>query len=164
MKAILTKSQNNIVGDSKKGRVLWKLIDFPFYEEKTKGGHVLVGRKAYQEFGGSYFANRCLWILTRKNTFGWTECVHPPQWKYGYQINIIESLEALPEPIRAHTWVLGGQETIEACRPFLDEFYVINVHKDYEGDITFKQELMAEFTKEEEYHKGENYSIKKYGK
>ena len=49
----------------------------------------------------------------------------------------------------SEVFIIGGKKTYEMCIDFIDEFYVTEFNKAYDGDVYFNKELIKKFKKSE---------------
>lgn len=137
---IAAMSKNRVIG--KDNDLPWHLPDdFRFFKEKTKGHHVLMGRKNFESLPHRFrpLPDRVNMILTRKNDL---------------KLPGTLIFNSLPEAIQhasgnneKELFIIGGGEIYEMALPFAEEIYLTEIDASIDGD-TFFPELDAKNWKE----------------
>lgn len=116
-------SEDRAIG--KDGKLLWYIkADMNHFKQSTLNGHVIFGRKTFDGLPRKWLPNRTLWILTRKNTFGWTNG-GSGSLSFPAFVNIVESIDELPKEF--DYWVCGGKEIYTLFMDKLDEVVCTHV-------------------------------------
>ena len=119
-------SENRVIGRA--GKLPWKINeDWNYFLDQTKGGNIIFGRKAYEEFGHP-FPERQTIVLTRNQ-----------EWKSKDVIVATSLQEALDraQELEGEIWISGGQHEYEQAMPLADTLYLTIIHTEVEGDAYF---------------------------
>ncbi len=155
---IICMSKNQIIGNG--SGLAWDYKadgDMAFFKKMTENTNVIVGRKTFEGMGSKPLKSRNMFILTRKNTFGWTQCFD----KTGtFTTNIATDIQELPSNL--DYWVIGGKEIYLGLMDQISEFYVTTLTKEVEGDVLFTYKFEEKFKQNETVESNEKYEIKRY--
>ena len=123
---IAAVARNGVIG--RDNQLPWRIRDdMRFFIQKTKGHHVITGRRNYEAMGAP-LPNRPNVVVTRDPSFR-APCP------------VVSSLEAALELARAagetEAFVIGGAQLYAAALPVADVFYRTRVLADVPGDVLF---------------------------
>jgi len=150
MKAIIAISKNRAIGLN--GKLPWGNVykdDFKWFKEFTMGKTLVVGWNTFNSL--PRLKGRRGIVLDKKwdgnimydieNPFDWLDIKNPrPVWNGAeYTFNPNDYPDAI---------VAGGKKTYEFLMPYITEFYVTHIDRDYEGDV-FMSEFEHNFNKQE---------------
>ncbi len=130
MNAIVAVDENWAIG--KEGRLLVHLPgDLKYFQEKTTGKTIVVGRKTLESFPkGRPLPRRKNLVLTRKKTFS----VDGAQ--------VYSSLEALEKDLEkmdsSQVYIAGGAQVYRSFLDRVDTIFVTKIEKDFSGDCHFE--------------------------
>jgi dihydrofolate reductase len=140
---IIAVAKNRVIGAGDK--LPWHYReDMKFFREttQTRGGNIIMGHKTWKGMGVTHLKGRHLWVLMKENNYGWLQMFND---KLGASVNIVTDINNIPD---MEYWVAGGKAVYEALMPRIDEFYVTNILKDYDGDVVMP-EFEGAFQKKE---------------
>lgn len=134
---IAAVAANGVIG--KDNDLVWHLPDdMKFFQDKTKGHHVIMGRKNYDSLPPKFqpLPNRTNIIMTRQEGFSAEGChvVH----------SIEDALEICKNNNEEETFIIGGSDIYKVGFQYATHIYLTEIHKEYEGDTFFPK-----FDKEE---------------
>jgi dihydrofolate reductase len=123
---IAAVARNGVIG--RNNQLPWRIRDdMRFFIEKTRGHHVITGRKNYEAMGAP-LPKRPNIVVTRDPTFR-APCP------------VASSLEGALDLARAagetEAFVIGGAQLYAAALPLADVFYRTRVLADVPGDVLF---------------------------
>lgn len=127
---IAAVAANGVIG--KDNDLAWHLPDdMKYFQETTKGHHVIMGRKNYDSLPAKYkpLPNRTNIILTRQKNFEAENCVVFNEIK--------EALDFCKEKGEKETFIIGGSQIYEIGLEYADMLYLTEIGKSYEGDTYF---------------------------
>ena len=131
---IVAACENNAIGAN--NDLIWRLpIDMKFFKDKTKGHHVIMGRKNFESIPHKYrpLPNRTNVVVTRQTTYPAEGCI---------VVNSIEqALKKAKEANDSEPFIIGGGEIYRLAleQNIVDRIYITRVHKSYEGDTFFPE-------------------------
>jgi|TARA_B110000046_G_scaffold122280_1_gene128935 dihydrofolate reductase len=127
---IAAMSTNRVIGIN--NDLPWHLPhDFKFFQTKTQGHHVLMGRKNYESLPPKFrpLPNRINLIITKNKNYE-AENTH-----------IFHSLENAIEYAKSQgeheLFIIGGGEVYKLALPYADTIYLTEVHTSIEGHAYF---------------------------
>jgi len=124
---IAAVSENNVIG--KDNKTPWHLPgDLRHFVEKTKGHHVIMGRRTYENLRGS-LSDRINIVLTRQEDLK----------AEGFFVvhSLKEALEMAKDD--SEIFVIGGAEIFKEAMPLADKIYLTRVHATIDGDKFFPE-------------------------
>lgn len=128
---IAAVSKNLVIG--KNNDLPWRLPnDMKYFMQKTKGHHVLMGRKNYDSIPAKFkpLPDRTNLVLTHQDlTFPGCVTIHDIQ-------NGIQIARSAGE---TELFIIGGQDIYQLALPFADVLYLTEVDATVEGDRFFPQ-------------------------
>jgi dihydrofolate reductase len=132
---IAAVAANGVIG--RNNSLPWRLRDdMRFFQEKTLGHHVIMGRKQYASMGRALPRRHNL-VISRNPNFG-AECP------------VLTSLERALEQARSagesEAFIIGGAEIYALALPLADTFYRTRVLADVSGDVFFPRFDEAEWS------------------
>jgi dihydrofolate reductase len=132
---IAAVAANGVIG--RNNSLPWRLRDdMRFFQEKTLGHHVIMGRKQYASMGRALPRRHNL-VISRNPNFG-AECP------------VLTSLEQALEQARSagesEAFIIGGAEIYALALPLADTFYRTRVLADVSGDVFFPRFDEAEWS------------------
>jgi dihydrofolate reductase len=140
MKAIIAMSSNRCIGRDGKLPFYYK-EDLKWFKEFTLYNTILIGRTTYE--GLPPLKDRKLMVLSTKLF------VHPSNILI---VNNVKTALAYVEGIKFNhncdVIVAGGKSIYELFMPYITEFYVTHIDKEYEGD-TYMSLFEDKFSKKE---------------
>ena len=125
--AIVAKAKNNIIG--KDNDLPWHLPDdLKWFKEKTRGRHVIMGRKSFDSLGKP-LPKRVNIVITRDKNFAHSglEIVH----------SIPEALRFAQAEGEEEVFILGGGNIYTQTMEIWDRLYLTEVNAEPEGDTLF---------------------------
>lgn len=127
---IAAVAANGVIG--KDNDLAWHLPDdMKFFQEKTKGHHVIMGRKNYDSLPSKFkpLPQRANIIVTRQQDFKAEGCsvVH----------SIEEALEICRKNGEEEAFIIGGGEIYRLGFNYANVMYITEIKKPYEGDTYF---------------------------
>ena len=125
---IVACSANRVIG--KGGKLPWSIPeDWQYFLDKTAGGILIEGRKAYEEFGKA-LPGRTTIVLTRNPSVSYPDA---------HTAGSIERALEMAQGMEGAIWIGGGQRIYEDVLPLTDLLYVTEVHAELEGDTFFPE-------------------------
>lgn len=127
---IAALSKNRVIG--KNNDLPWKLPDdMKFFMEKTKGHHVIMGRKNYDSIPRKFkpLPDRTNIVVTRQKQFDAPGCIVVDALEKGLAI-----AEENNEP---ETFVIGGAEIYRLGLPYANKLYLTEIEAEIQGDTYF---------------------------
>ncbi len=124
---IVAKSKNHVIGNQ--GKLPWHLPnDLQFFQQKTWGHHVIMGRKTYDSLFQP-LKNRTLVVVTRKQNF---------KVKGGV---VVQSLQAafnfVEKSKESEVFIAGGGDIYKQTLHLADRIYCTLVDVIFPGDTYF---------------------------
>ena len=127
---IVAVSENRVIG--KNNDLIWKLPNvMNFFKEKTKGHHVIMGRKNFESIPHKFrpLPQRENIIVTRQKTYS---------AKDSLVVNSIEeALKIAENKNEKEAFIIGGGEIYSQTIELVDKIELTRVYKDYKGDAFF---------------------------
>lgn len=125
---IVAKAANNAIGY--KNQLLWHLPeDLKFFKEKTLNKNILMGKNTFESIltytKGKPLPNRKSFVLSKEDIL--IDNV--------YTFKSIEDVLNFEEDIV----VIGGAMVYKLMFPYVDEMWVTEINKDFEGDTFFPE-------------------------
>lgn len=127
---IAALSRNRVIG--KNNDLPWKLPDdMKFFMEKTKGHHVIMGRKNYDSIPRKFkpLPDRSNIVVTRQKKFEAPGCIVVDSLEKG--------LDIAKENNEPETFVIGGAEIYRLGLPHANKLYLTEIEAEIEGDTYF---------------------------
>lgn len=124
---IAAMGQNRVIG--RDNDLIWHLPrDLRHFKNKTKGHHIIMGRKTYESVGRP-LPHRTNIIVTRDKNYRAEGCL------------IAHSLEAALKMVENDStpYIAGGAEIYKQALSFADCLELTIVHQQFEGDAFFPQ-------------------------
>lgn len=127
---IVACGENRVIG--KDGHLPWDIPeDARYYEEMTRGGIVICGRRVYEELGKAMPERKTL-VLTRDPDRSYPDAGTAPSLPAALE----QAQQAShPGPI----WIAGGQKVYEEALELADKLYLTLIQEDFEGDTWFPE-------------------------
>jgi len=149
-KGIMAMAKNRCIG--KNNMIPWRYKgDFTWFKEFTKRENhrsrvLLMGRKTYQSL--PILMDRKIYVLS--NTLNESAGALMASSEGICEVHYINNVNRIPE---LEIVVAGGKTIYELFMPYISEFYVTHIDKEYEGDtfmfpfehLFSKQEVVREF-------------------
>ena len=136
---IVAVSQNGVIG--KNNDLIWHLPnDMNFFKEKTKGHHVIMGRKNFESIPHKFrpLPNRQNIIITRKQKYNAENTI---------VVNSLEdALDISKKNKEKETFIIGGGEIYKLAleKKLVNRIYLTHIYHDFDGD-TFFPKLSSEW-------------------
>ena len=130
---IVAMARGRVIG--KDNKLPWRLpADLAFFKKTTMGRPVIMGRKTYESIGRPLPGRRNI-VVTRDAGFAAEGCeaAHSPE-------------EALRMAGEGETFVIGGSEIYARFMPLADKLYVTAIDESFDGDATFPEIDLNEWT------------------
>jgi dihydrofolate reductase len=128
--AIAALSANKVIG--KDNDLPWRLPDdMKFFMEKTKGHHVIMGRRNYDSLHPKYkpLPERTNIVITRQQHFEAPGCV---------VMHAVEPALKLAEKNNdPECFIIGGAEIYKLAMPFTTRLYLTEIDAHIQGDTFF---------------------------
>lgn len=127
---IAAVAENGVIG--KDNDLVWHLPDdMKYFVDKTRGRHVIMGRKNYQSIPEKFrpLPNRPNIVLTRQSNFEAKGCI---------VLNTLEdALKLAEEANETEAFIIGGAQIYKMGLSLADKMYITEVHEDFDGDTFF---------------------------
>ena len=123
-------SMNHVIG--KNNDLPWHLPDdFKFFQEITRGHHVLMGRKNYESLPIKYrpLPNRINLVLTNNKNYN-----APNSFQF---VSFEDALEFAKKEGEKELFVIGGGEIYQLLLPLANRIYLTEIHTQLSGDAYF---------------------------
>jgi len=127
---IVATSLNNVIGVNK--GLPWHMpADMAYFKDKTRGHHIVTGRRNY-EAEGKALPGRVNIVLTRNKDFSINDgvVVH----------KLADAIEIARKAGENELFIVGGEEIYKLAMPITDRIYLTRVMAKIKGD-TFYPEL-----------------------
>lgn len=125
-------AENGVIG--KNNDLPWRLPDdMKFFMEKTRGHHVILGRKNYDSLPSKYkpLPNRTNIVVTRQKDFEADDCI------------IVHTIEDGLKHCRANNemeaMVIGGSDIYRLSLPYSTRLYITEIKAVVDGDVYFPE-------------------------
>lgn len=118
---------NRAIG--KDNRLLWHMPnDLKFFKRKTKGHHVIMGRKTFESFEG-ILPKRTNIVITRKQEYEAPGCV------------VVHSLEEALKKVKGddEAFIVGGEQIYRLGMEHADRLYITWIHERFDADAHFPE-------------------------
>lgn len=142
---VVAVARNGVIG--KNNDLPWRLPDdMKFFMSKTKGHHVVLGRKNYDSLPAKFkpLPERTNIIVTHQKDFTVPGAVI---------VHSIEDAIAFARNNReTDLMIIGGAEIYKLAFPFANTLYITEIDADVEGDVYFPKFDKAEWTELERVH------------
>ncbi|MDF7812151.1 dihydrofolate reductase [Hymenobacter sp. YC55] len=123
---VVAAAENGVIG--RDNQLIWHLpADLKHFKQLTQGHPVVMGRRTYESIGRP-LPNRTNIVVTRQ-----------ADW----QADGCETARSVPEALEfasqldEQVFVIGGAEIYRQALPAADTIYLTEVHRSFEGDVTF---------------------------
>ena len=148
---IAAVAENYAIG--KNNDLIWRLPDdMRFFTQKTRGHHVIMGRKNWDSIPEKYrpLPDRTNIVVTRKADFNAAGClvVHSPE----------EGIEMAGQAGDDEAFIIGGGQIyrLSLARNLIDRMYITWVHEKFDADTFFPEIDFSVWKKtREEFHKAD---------
>lgn len=144
-----------------KGHMPWPTLteDLAWFKRITTESVVIMGSATWRSIGRK-LPGRVNIVISRSLTIESDHCYQSPQ----YAIAAAKILYPTKE-----IFIIGGQELYDSSLPFIDRFYVTEIHADFVCDRFFDLDHVQKYfpnvtTLADHYTSGITYSIKEYTK
>lgn len=128
--AIAALSRNKVIG--KNNDLPWRLPDdMKFFMNKTKGHHVVMGRKNYDSLHEKYkpLPQRTNVVITRQKDFVAPGCI---------VLHAVEpALEIAKDNSETECFIIGGAEIYRLAMPYTTRMYLTEIDAVIDGDTYF---------------------------
>lgn len=142
---IAAMGRNRVIG--KDNDIPWHLPDdFQYFKEKTKGHHVIMGRKNWESLPPRFqpLPDRPNIVITRQKDYQAKGAI------------VVESLEAAlayaKEKNESEAMIIGGGEIYRMGLAFADCIYLTEINGDFEGQVTFPEFDQSQWTETSRNH------------
>jgi dihydrofolate reductase len=126
---IAAVAKNGVIGQL--GKLPWALPDDRrFFERTTRGHHVLMGRRTYQE-AGAPLPDRQNVVITRQRQFAAEGCVVVHSFR--------AALQVAHRAGETEAFVIGGSELYRQALLVAHTLYVTRLDRRFEGDARFPE-------------------------
>ncbi len=147
---ICAVAKNNSIG--LKGKLPWDIPeDLKFFQEKTKGKALIMGRKTFESLGRP-LPHRLNIVLTRQKPLPGLSPSPGPSINEKSRLSsicvICPCLDlalkvcSRPEVVKKHgreIFIIGGGEIYKQSLSFVQKIYLTRIHKNYEGDAFYPE-------------------------
>ena len=126
---IVAVSENRVIG--KNNDLIWKLPnDMNFFKEKTKGHHVIMGRKNFESIPHKFrpLPQRENIIVTRQKTYS---------AKDSLVVNSIEEALKIAKALNKTIWICGGSSIYKETFDTSEMLHLTRIEALYEGDVFY---------------------------
>ncbi len=133
---IVAKASNNIIG--KDNKLIWHIADdLKRFKKLTTGHTIIMGRKTFESLG-RVLPNRYHIVLSRNKDFSIEN----------ENVKIIPDISFLDEYIKDNEehFVIGGASIYKLLMPYVQKMYITEIEKEFEGDTSFPEVNMEEWT------------------
>jgi dihydrofolate reductase len=129
---VVAVAENGVIG--KDNDLPWRLPDdMKFFMEKTKGHHVILGRKNYESLPDKYrpLPKRTNIVVTRRPDYMASGCtiVH----------SIGEAFRIAEANGEKEAMVIGGADIYRLALPYAHNLYITEIKASVEGDVYFPE-------------------------
>ena len=131
---IAAMGKNRVIGN--KGKLPWHMpADLKYYQEKTQGKPIIMGRKTFDSMGNKPLPNRVNIIMT-----------HERDYKAEGAIVVHSADEALKAAGNApEVMVIGGSYIFKEFLPRANRIYLTIIDGDFKGDTFFPEYDVTEW-------------------
>lgn len=129
---IAAMSKNRVIG--KNNDLPWHLPDdFKFFKDKTRGHHVIMGRKNYESLPPKFrpLPDRVNIVLTRQPDFHAEGCIIVD--------NLGDAIEIARKSSDAEPFIIGGGEIYRQGIALANRIYLTEIDAEIEGDTYFPE-------------------------
>lgn len=127
---IVACAQNRAIG--KNGQLPWRIPeDAQYYDDMTRGGIVIYGRRCYEELGHAMPERKTI-VLTRNADLEYPDAFTASSMEEALQL--AEDLES-PGPI----WIAGGEGVYQEALHFAEKLYLTLIQSTFEADTFFPE-------------------------
>jgi dihydrofolate reductase len=143
---IVAVSKNGVIGSE--GGLPWHIPeDLKRFKKITQHHPVIMGRKTYESIG-KILPQRENIIITRQKDYH----IEGAAIVHSFQ----DALELCQSMDTEEVFVIGGESIYREALKHLDRIYLTRIHREYEGESTFPEIVMDDYTKIlEEAHGGD---------
>jgi dihydrofolate reductase len=144
LSGIVAMASNRVIG--KRGQLPWNIpADLKFFKEKTKGHIMIMGRKTFESLPG-LLPGRLHVVITRQQDFAASGAHAFPSIEKAIEFCTTQTSQWGNE-----VFVIGGGEIFKETFPLLDQLYLTEIRKDFEGDAylpEFNKNTLKEVARE----------------
>lgn len=180
---ICAVAENNAIG--MKGKLPWNIPeDLKFFQQKTKGKALIMGRKTFESLGKP-LPHRLNVIITRQKKSGFSELhTENNQMTDGDDPLLMKKLPSLivcsslksamsfcekPEVLKKYgheIFIIGGGEIYKQSLPLVKRIYLTRIHRAYPGDAFYPEVSKKKFreVKRQDRKGNPSYSFLTYEK
>lgn len=123
---IAAVAANGVIG--RNGTMPWHLsADLKYFKALTSGKRIIMGRRTWEAFPKP--------LPNREHVVVSSQALVLPDG-----VRLVRSLQealALPAPLEAPVFVIGGNAMYRDALPLMDDLYLTEIEADVEGDTTF---------------------------
>lgn len=128
---IVAVARNGVIG--RDGGLPWHVPeDLKHFKKTTMGHAILMGRKTHESIGRALPGRRNI-VITRNYT-AFDGCENAAS---------LEEAIAMARSTDACPFVIGGASLYREALPLATEIHLTRIDEDYEGDVTFPDDLSA---------------------
>lgn len=120
-------AENRAIG--KDNGLMWHMPeDLKFFKRKTKGHHVIMGRRTFESFEGT-LPKRTNIIITRRKDYSAPDCL------------VVHSLEEALNSVKEdeEPFIVGGEQIYRMGMDVADRLYITWIHERFDGDAHFPE-------------------------
>jgi dihydrofolate reductase len=142
---IAAVAENRVIG--REGDLPWHLpLDMKWFQQKTMGHPLIVGRKTFESFGAKPLRGREMIVISRSGG-GDREGI---RWVQSFD----EAMAAAGS--QEEIFIGGGEAVFEEALPLADRLVLTHVHAEVEGDTFFPEYDRSEWVLVfEEHHEAD---------
>ena len=133
---------NGVIG--KNNELPWNMPnDMKFFMQKTKGHHVIMGRRNFESLDKNPLPRRTNIIITRKTDYEAPGGI------------VVHSLEEAINQVKddEEPFIIGGAEIYRQALTQIDRMYITRIYGDFDGDTFFPE---VDFTRWKLVHQEEH--------
>ncbi|HDP54948.1 MAG TPA: dihydrofolate reductase [Bacteroidetes bacterium] len=131
---IVAIAENGVIGNN--NQLIWHIPgDLKRFKALTMGHHIVMGRKTWESIGRPLPGRKSI-IVSRNRSF---------------RVEGAEVVHSLNDAIKTASgddeiFIIGGGELYRQALPIANRLYLTKVHKCFEGDVSFPEINMADWT------------------
>lgn len=106
--------------------------DLNHFKNLTWDQNIIMGRKTFESLPQGWLNHRTIWVLMRKNVYGWDVSYYQNKHGTAHEVQIFTDIDNLPN---REYFVCGGLQIYDLFKDKVNEWYVTYIKKEYKGDV-----------------------------